>query len=113
MLFFLVICILLVLIYVAQKAVSLTKVQAAVAAFLEAELKEIKAAQEIPRTSLAYGWFDDGWPIAKTDEEDRAPLENPTPHRSPDDYASQMYIAEYKSMPSAHKRKEFLQRLLK
>ena len=113
MLLFLVICILLVLIYVAREVLSLAKGQAAVAAFLETELKEIKAAQELPPVSLAYGWFDDGWPIAKGDQEDRAPLENPTPHHSPDDYATQMYISEYNSMPSAHQRKEFLRQLFK
>jgi hypothetical protein len=113
MLLFLLVCILLVLIYLAQKATALAKGQTGVATFLETELKEIKAAQERPPASLAYGWFDDGWPIAEGDEEDSAPLENPTPHYNPDDYSTQMYIVEYKSMPSAHQRKEFLRQLFK
>src|SRR5260370_2847345 len=86
MFLFLVVSILLLLIYTAWKAASLARGQAALAAFLEAELKEIKAAQEPPCVSLAYGWFDDGWPLAKVNQEDRAPLENPTPHLNPDEY---------------------------
>jgi hypothetical protein len=113
MLLFLVICILLVLVYLSQKVTSLAKGQAVVAASLQTELKEIRAAQKIPPAPLAYGWFDDGWPIVTDDEEDRAPLENPTPHCNPDDYATQMYISEYKAIPSAHHRKEFLQQLFK
>jgi hypothetical protein len=108
------ICTLLLLLYVAGKAAFVAKTQVAVAAFLESELKAIKAAQELPKpTSLAYGWFDDGWPNARVDEEERAPLENPHPNRSSDDYAAQWYISEFKALSSAHQRKKFLRRLLK
>jgi hypothetical protein len=95
---------------------------------LETELKEIRAAQKIPAAPLAYGWFDEGWPVAKLGEEDRAPLphgapratqgfiwcygENPTPHRAPDDYATQMFIAEYRSILDSHERREFLRQLV-
>ena len=110
---FLVICILLLLIYLAQKAASLAKDHAAEAALLETELKQIKAAQELPPAPMAYGWFDDGWPLTKVDEEGRAPIGNPAPHRFSDDYSTHMYISEYKSIPSAYQRKEFLRRLFK
>jgi hypothetical protein len=113
MLIFLVVCILLILIYVALKTASLAKHQAAIAAFMEEQLKQIKAATERSPASLPYDWFDDGWPIEKGAEEERAPLENPTPQRSPDDYATHMYISEYKSISSAHQRKEFLRQLFK
>ena len=114
MLLAIVICILLALIYLAQKTVFLIRGQAALAAFVESELNEIKAAQKLPTppTPLAYGWYEKGWPFAN-DEEDRTPLENPARHVSPDDYATQMYIAEYKSIPGAFQRKEFLGRLFK
>ena len=80
MLLVLAICILLLLLYLAGKVAFVAKNQAAVAAFLESELKAIKAAQEVPKPqSPAYGWFDDGWSNARVDEEDRAPLENPHP----------------------------------
>lgn len=113
MLIFFAVCILLVLIYVAHNIAALVKSQAKIAASLEAKLGEIQAAQKLPSASLAYGWFDDGWPAAKSDEEERAPLENPTPHHSPDDYATQMYITEYRSIPSAYQRKKFLLQLFR
>jgi hypothetical protein len=111
MFLFLVVCILLLSMYVAQKTAALTKSQSAIAEFLQTEIKDLKAMQKIPVKPLAYGWFDDGWPVAESDEEERAPLENPTPHRAPDKYMSQMFISEYKSMPSAHQRKEYLRQL--
>jgi len=111
MLTVLVVCIFLLLIYTVWAVMSLTKGQALVATFLEMQFKELKAAQKPPSKLLAYGWFDDGWPMEKVDEEDRAPLENPAPQRNPDEYATQMYISEFKSMPSAHQRKEFLRQL--
>jgi len=111
MLLFLVICILLVLIYVAQKLTVLAEGQASAVAYLERELPGIKATQNTPLVSFAHGWYDDGWPFTKSDEEERAPLENPTPHRYADDYSTQMYISEYKSIPSGDRRKEFLRQL--
>src|SRR5260370_17685127 len=98
MFLFLVVSILLLLIYTAWKAASLARGQAALAAFLEAELKEIKAAQEPPCVSLAYGWFDDGWPLAKVNQEDRAPLENPTPHLNPDEYKNSTLLPHKKGI---------------
>jgi hypothetical protein len=110
---FLVICIIVGVVYLDYRMSSVLKGQTASAAFLETELKVIKAAQQIPPAPLAYGWFDNGWLVPKTNEEERAPLENPAPHRAPDDYATQMFIAEYKSMPNPHERKEFLRQLFR
>lgn len=111
LLFALVVFVLFGLIWVDRRVASLAKYQAATATFIETELKEIKAARVNSPEPLAYGWYDGGWPVTRCDEEDRAPLENPTPQRSPDDYATQMYILEYKSILDACQRKKFLQRL--
>lgn len=107
----LVFLVLLGLIWVGQRVASLAKYQAATGTFIETELKEVKAAREESPTPLAYGWYDDGWPVAKCNEEDRAPLENPTPQRSPDEYATQMYVLEYKSIQDTYQRKKFLRQL--
>lgn len=111
LLFALLVFVLLGLILVGRRIGSLAKYQVAKATFIETELKEIKAAQVNSPEPLAYGWHDGGWPIRRSDEEDRAPLESPAPQRNPDDYATQMYILEYGAILDAHERKEFLLRL--
>jgi len=113
MFFFLVVCILLAVVYLGYKVVSLQQHQASMAAFVETQLKEIGAAQQVPPTTMAYGWFDNGWPVAKEEKEDRAALENPMPYSRPDDYDTQMLVAEYMSMPTPHERKEFLRQMFK
>ena len=110
---FLIICILLAVVYLGYEVNWVQKNQAKIASFLDTQLKEIRAAQQIPPAAVAYGWFDDGWPVAKEDRESRAPLENPTPYSRPDDYDTQMLVAEFRSMPNHHERKEFLRRLFK
>ena len=107
----LIVFVILGLIWVDRRVTSLAKYQALTANFMETRLKEVKAALENSPEQFAYGWYDEGWPIAKCDEEDRAPLENPKPQRSPDDYATKMYILEYKSMQDANLRKKFLRKL--
>lgn len=111
MFLFLVICILLALTYVALKAAAIAKSQRAIAEYLQAELKEIKAAQKTPVKPLAYGWFDDGFPADPSRQDERGPLENPAPQNGPDGYMTQAFIAEYKAMPSAQQRKEYLRQL--
>lgn len=110
---FLIACIFAVALYSAHKAASIEKRQASIAEFLEAQLKDIKAGQEKQPKVLAYGWFDDGWPVPRTREEISVPLENPEPHRNPDDYETQMWVHEYQSMGDAHGRKEILRQLFK
>ena len=81
MILILILCSLLLVLYLAFKTAALSKGQASMAAFIENELKEIKARQETLPKSLPYGWFDDGWPwLKQSDEEERMPLENPAPH---------------------------------
>ena len=111
--FFLVLCIMLAVVYLAYRTFLVSRSQEALATFLDAELKQIKEAQRVPPEQLSYGWYDDGWPFRRTEQEDRAPLENPTPHEDPDDYASQMLIAEYRSILDPQQRKEFLRKLRK
>jgi hypothetical protein len=113
MLIFLGVCILLVSIYVVQKTAALARNQATLAESLQVELKQIKAGQKAPAKSLSYGWFDDGWPYSAPDDDEnqRPPLENPTPQRNPDEYMTRMLIAQYQSMPSPHQRKQFLMQL--
>lgn len=111
--FFLVLCILLAVVYLAYRAFLVSRSQEALATFLDAELKQIREAQRVPPEQLSYGWYDDGWPFRKTVQEDRAPLENPTPHKDPDDYETQMLIAEYRSILDPQQRKEFLRKLRK
>lgn len=57
---FLVTCVLLLVIYLVSKVTSIEKRQRSIAEFLEAQIKELEARQEIPPRPLAYGWFDDG-----------------------------------------------------
>lgn len=107
----LLVVVLVALVWVNRGIFTVTQNQAAHMTVIESIQAEFKLAQERSRKQSAYGWYDEGWPVAKCDEEDRAPLENPTLQRSPDDYATQMYILEYKSMRDAHQRKEFLRQL--
>lgn len=53
---------------------TVTQNQAAHMTVIESIRAELKMAQERSRKRLAYGWYDDGWPVVKCDEEDRAPL---------------------------------------
>jgi hypothetical protein len=72
---------------------------------------------------MACGWYDDGWPNARPStiameawsrEFHRGQgVRDPKPWKHPDDYATQMYIAEYKSITSPHERREFLRHLHK
>jgi hypothetical protein len=111
MFLFLIICILLVVIYVALKTAAIAKDQMAITEYLQTELREVKAAQKIPVKPLAYGWFDDGFPADPSREEERGPLENPAPHKGADEYMTQAFIAEFRAMPSAHQRNEYLRQL--
>jgi hypothetical protein len=114
MVLFLILCVLLLVLYLAFKTAALSKGQALMAASIETELKEIKARQETPPKSLPYGWFDDGWPwLELSDEEERVPLENPTPYRDPDAYATRMFMSEYRAIRDPLQRKEFLRELIK
>lgn len=78
---------------------------------IEEHLKEIKAAREIPTNPLAYGWYDDGWPLAESDEEKRAPLDNSPYQHDADDYLTATYVSEYRALPSPRERREFLRGL--
>ena len=111
MFLFLVCCILLVLLYMAWETAAIARSQREIVEYLNVELKEIKAALKIPVQPLAYGWWDNGFPLNLSKEEERRVLENPTPHIGPDEYTTQSFIAEYKAILSAHERKQYLQRL--
>jgi len=108
---FLVSCILLAIGYLIYKTSSFLKGQAAIVASVSEDLAEIKAAHHVRPPELAYGWYDAGWPYNPERNSSGATLENPKPHQAPDDYATQMYIAEFRSMLDPHMRKEFLWRL--
>lgn len=139
MIFLLIVCVLVVVVYGAYRIEIVNKGVAAMSGSLERDLKEIhslvrgaepihffnyggdywalrgglvrqKPSGEI--RNLAYEWFDEGWPVARVDEEDRAPIENPVPHRNPDEYTVQMYIAEYRALPNPRERKDFLRTLV-
>ncbi|MEJ7606223.1 MAG: hypothetical protein WKF37_08130 [Bryobacteraceae bacterium] len=58
--YWLVIAVLVLAIYGALKVHALGKGQLAVATFLEERLKQEPEGAE---SGLAYGWFDDGWPV--------------------------------------------------
>ncbi|HKV98995.1 MAG TPA: hypothetical protein VJN96_04185 [Vicinamibacterales bacterium] len=112
MLFYLVIGIFLVALYVAFETAAIAKHQAAMAEYLRVALEEIKTAQTLPPTKqFAYGWYDGGWPFLPSNEEERAPLENPAPHRGADDYLTAMYLAEYNALAAPNERREFLRHL--
>jgi hypothetical protein len=111
MFLFLVCCILLVLLFVAWQTTAIVRNQGEIVEYLNVESKEIKAALKIPVQPLAYGWWDNGFPLNLSKEEERRVLENPTPHIGPDEYTTQSLIAEYKAILSAHERKQYLQRL--
>ncbi len=109
--FFLVICILVLAAYAASKTHEIGKHQSVLAEFLQTELKDIKAAQKLVTKPLSYGWFDDGFPADISRQEERAPLENPSPQNGADEYMTQMFIEEYRSMADSHHRKEYLRHL--
>jgi len=112
MLFLFVICNLFLAIYLVYQVSLVAKEQVQIAASIKTELTEIRSAQRIQPSVLPYGWFDDGWPIEE-EKEWRTQLENPTPHRSPDAYVTQMFVAEYGSILDPRERKEFLRQLFR
>src|SRR5438132_75767 len=78
--FLLIVCVLAVVVYGTYRIAAVHKGLVVMAGFLENELKEIRSlVRETEHTTLAYDWFDEGWPVARVDEEDRAPIENPAP----------------------------------
>jgi len=98
--------------------------QAAHATLIDSIRAELKTAQEQADMQMACGWYDDGWPNArpstiameawKRREIHRGQgMRDPKPWKNPDDYATQMFIAEYKSITSPHDRKDFLRELHK
>jgi hypothetical protein len=111
----LIVCVLVVVVYATYQIRMVNKNLVGLAVVLETELKEIQSLVrvETKETPLAYGWFDEGWPMAKMEEEHRAPIENPHPHWNPDEYLIQMWICEYQSFPSPHDRKDFVRRLIR
>jgi len=97
--------------------------QAAHMTLIESIQAELKTAQEQTLKQMAYGWYEDGWPSASPDaiameawkrELHRGQgVRDPKPWKNPDDYATQMFMAEYKSIRSPHDRKDFLRKLHK
>ena len=72
---FLLIIILMVVVYAIYRIAIVHKELISMSGSREAELKEIRPlVREREHTALAYDWFDEGWPVARVDEEDRAPL---------------------------------------
>jgi hypothetical protein len=95
--------------------------QAAHMTLIDSIRAELKTAQEQADRQMACGWYDDGWPNAKPStiameawsrEFNKGQgARDPKPWKNPDEYATQMYIAEYKSITTPHGRKEFLREL--
>ena len=104
-------CVLLAIGYLIYKIHYLIKEQEAIVDSVSVALGEIKALPHGNPPELAYGWHDKGWPFKPESDGPGVRLENPNPHLAPDDYATQMYIAEFKSIVDPHMRKEFLWRL--
>src|SRR5438093_581247 len=93
---------LLVVLYLAVRVYGLGKAQVILATFLEDQFKDIREAALQPyKLDLPFGWFDDGWPIAKVDEEERAPIKNPELRLTADEYAIATWIGDYRSLSNA------------
>jgi hypothetical protein len=105
------VAVLVLAIYGALKLHALANVQVALATFLEEQFKHIRQAQTTVEPGFPYGWFDEGWPIKKSDEEERAPLRNPELFATADEYSTQTWVAEYQSLKSATERRNFLRKL--
>jgi hypothetical protein len=97
--------------------------QAAHMTLIDSIRAELKTAQEQADRQMACGWYDDGWPSAKPSviamEAWKREFHrghggrDPKPWKNPDEYATQMFIAEYKAISSPHQRKDFLRDLHK
>jgi hypothetical protein len=95
--------------------------QAAHMTLIDSIRAELKTAQEQADRQMACGGYDDGWPNAKPStiameawsrEFNKGQgARDPKPWKNPDEYATQMYIAEYKSITTPYGRKEFLREL--
>jgi hypothetical protein len=115
--YWLVVAILMLAIHVALKVHVLGKRQAALAEFLEErQQKETADSQETEDSSgndrgFAYGWFDDGWPVKKSRDEETFPLENPALRATIDAYAIRAWMIEYDSLKSAMQKRAFLRKL--
>jgi len=119
----LLIVVLAALAWVNHGVYTVTVNQAAHVTLMESIQAELKTAQEQACKQMACGWYDDGWPNARPStiameawsrEFHRGQgVRDPKPWKHPDDYATQMYIAEYKSITSPHERREFLRHLHK
>jgi hypothetical protein len=122
MVLLLIVCILVVAVYGVYLTVMLQKRVAAVTGLVEAELKEIRSlvggtkddGPSLKTPTLAHDWFDDWFDFrwVKSDEEENAPIENPTPQTNPDEYLVQIWIAGYQSFPNPQERRDFVRRLI-
>ncbi len=120
----LLIVVLAALAWVNHGVYTVTANQVAHVTLIESIRAELKTAQEQADKQMACGWYDDGWPNARPSTIDIEAWErreihrgqgvrDPKPWKNPDDYATQMFIAEYKSILSPHERKDFLRELHK
>jgi hypothetical protein len=110
--YFLWVSVLVVAVYTALRMHAFIERHTALATYIESESKKIKKLLDKPTTRMRYEWYDDGWPVSRMDEEDFAPLANPEPNRSPDEFTTRMWAAEYCSYLNGHDRVDFLRRLL-
>jgi hypothetical protein len=109
--YWLIVLILVVVGYTALKVFGLSKGQLILPTFLEEQFKKIGEPPKPVEPRLAYGWFDDGWPVAKSDEEERGALENPELRAMADEYGIAVWTAEYRSLTTAGERKRLLRQL--
>ena len=110
--YWLVVAILMLAVFVAMKVHELARVQIVLTQFMETQFKELQEATRSKEpASVAYGWFDDGFPASGSDGEESAPIENPTLESLQDQFSTQMWIAEYRSLPSPRQRVAFLRAL--
>src|SRR5205823_43949 len=95
--YWLVVATLILALYAAVKVHQLSKAQSALTIFLEERLKEKPPLPEPTIAALAYGWFDDGWPLKQSPEKEIVPLKDPDLHMLADDYGVRTWMIEYQA----------------